>query len=129
MWAANVILVLAGLALLPRMERYWSEPSPLSFLARFIAWRRLLRNAVRVAKARTARAKRMARSFTNSFCSLRPIFPSIIDIYILRRFSYYFVLVLGAFILLFELYFLRTSRRHRAPPQSPSSSSWTISAS
>ena len=53
MWAANFILVLVGLALLPRMERYWSEPSPLTFLSRFIAWRRLVRRRRQLSKART----------------------------------------------------------------------------
>src|SRR6266404_5508360 len=104
MWAANIILVLTGLALLPRMERYWSEPSPLSFFARFLAWRRLLRQRRTRAKARTAPRKENGDAAPEAFLHTSSNFPSIIDIYILRRFFYYFVLVLGAFILLFETF-------------------------
>ncbi len=119
MWAANIILVLTGLALLPRMERYWSEPSPLSFFARFLAWRRLLRQRRSRAKARTAPRKENGEVVHEQFLLTSSNFPSIIDIYILRRFSYYFVLVLGAFILLFETFtffeLLDDIARHRIP--------------
>jgi len=102
MWAANFVLVLSGLALLPRMERYWSESSPFAFLARFVAFGRLLRRRRSLAKTRVplpaenGAAESMPRSSSN--------FPSIIDLYVLRRFLYFFFLILGAFILLFETF-------------------------
>jgi LPS export ABC transporter permease LptF/LPS export ABC transporter permease LptG len=119
MWAANVILVLAGLALLPRMERYWSEPSPLSFFARFVAWRRLVRQRRTRIKARHTPRKENGDAAHEPFTVTSSNFPSIIDIYMLRRFFYYFVLVLGAFILLFETFtffeLLDDIARHRIP--------------
>ncbi len=119
MWAADIILVLAGLALLPRMERYWSEPSPLSFFARFIAWRRLVHQRRTRAKARTAPRKENGDAAHDQFPLTSSNFPSIIDIYMLRRFFYYFLLVLGAFILLFETFtffeLLDDIARHRIP--------------
>jgi LPS export ABC transporter permease LptF/LPS export ABC transporter permease LptG len=118
MWAANLILVLVGLALLPRMERYWSEPSPLHFLERFIAFRRLLRrrrNQLRTRVLVRAENGDAAEPFPRSASN----YPTIIDLYILRRFLYYFFLILGAFILLFETFtffeLLDDIARHRIP--------------
>jgi LPS export ABC transporter permease LptF/LPS export ABC transporter permease LptG len=118
MWAANLILVLIGLALLPRMERYWSEASPLSFVARYIAWRRLLRRRRTLLKARAARLEN-GHSHSEAYAHNSSNFPSIIDMYLLRRFLYYFFLILGAFILLFETFtffeLLDDIARHRIP--------------
>jgi LPS export ABC transporter permease LptF/LPS export ABC transporter permease LptG len=118
MWAANLILVLIGLALLPRMERYWSEASPLSFVARYIAWRRLIRRRRTLLKARAARLEN-GHSHSEAYAHNSSNFPSIIDMYLLRRFLYYFFLILGAFILLFETFtffeLLDDIARHRIP--------------
>ncbi len=119
MWAANVILVLTGLALLPRMERYWSEPSPISFFARYVAFRRLLRRRRTLVKARQAARAETGEPVPEAFPRTSSNFPSIIDIYLLRRFLYYFFLILGAFILLFETFtffeLLDDIARHRIP--------------
>jgi LPS export ABC transporter permease LptF/LPS export ABC transporter permease LptG len=118
MWAANFILVLVGLALLPRMERYWSEPSPLTFLSRFIAWRRLVRRRRQLSKARTQPPEN-GEAAGEIFPRTASNFPTIIDLYVLRRFFYYFLLILGAFILLFETFtffeLLDDIARHRIP--------------
>jgi len=119
MWAANVILVLTGLALLPRMERYWSEPSPLSYFARLVAFRRLLRRRRTLVKARHAVRTEEADAAPDFYAHTSSNFPSIIDMYMLRRFLYYFFLILGAFILLFETFtffeLLDDIARHRIP--------------
>ncbi len=119
MWAANFILVLVGLALLPRMERYWSEPSPLTFLARFIAWRRLLRRRRQLSRARPQLPAENGEAAAEPFPRSSSNFPTIIDLYVLRRFSYYFLQILGAFILLFETFtffeLLDDIARHRIP--------------
>jgi LPS export ABC transporter permease LptF/LPS export ABC transporter permease LptG len=119
MWAANIILVLTGLALLPRMERYWNEPSPLTFLSRYFAFRRLLRRRRMLVKSRVP--ARVENGDTPSEVLPRSAFnfPTIIDLYILRRFLYYFFLILAAFILLFETFtffeLLDDIARHRIP--------------
>jgi LPS export ABC transporter permease LptF/LPS export ABC transporter permease LptG len=110
MWAANIILVVTGLALLPRMERYWSETSFLSFFSRFTALRRLARRkrTVAVAAARTRSSTSPRAENGDAAVSSSPAtsfdIPTIIDMYILRRFLYFFVLILGAFIVLFETF-------------------------
>src|SRR5215475_4520096 len=137
MWAANVILVLAGLALLPRMERYWSEATPLSFFARYFALRRLRQRRRELARARVPiRAENgiLARSENGpvrvengaaSSATAEPFpratsnYPTIIDLYLLRRFLYFFFLILLAFIALFETFtffeLLDDIARHRIP--------------
>jgi len=119
MWAANFILVLTGLALLPRMERYWSEPSPLAILERFLAWRRLVRRRRQLLKARTPLRAENGDTTPEHFPRSSSNFPTIIDLYVLRRFFYYFFVILGAFILLFETFtffeLLDDIARHRIP--------------
>ena len=119
MWAANIILVLSGLALLPRMERYWNEPSPLTFLSRYSAFRRLRRRRRSLVKARVPVRAENGDASSEVFPRSAFNFPTIIDLYILRRFLYYFFLILGAFILLFETFtffeLLDDIARHRIP--------------
>ena len=119
MWAANIILVLSGLALLPRMERYWNEPSPLTFLSRYSAFRRLQRRRRNLMKARVPVRAENGDASSEVFPRSAFNFPTIIDLYILRRFLYYFFLILGAFILLFETFtffeLLDDIARHRIP--------------
>jgi LPS export ABC transporter permease LptF/LPS export ABC transporter permease LptG len=119
MWAANIILVTIGLLLLPRMERYWSEPAPLSFLQRFLAFRRLLRRRRKLVKARSVARVENGDIAPEPFPRGTSNFPAIIDLYVLRRFLYYFLLILGAFILLFETFtffeLLDDIARHRIP--------------
>ena len=130
MWAANLILVLAGLALLPRMERYWSEATPLSFFARYFALRQLRRRRRKLAKSRvpaaTIRAENGAARTENGVAAAVETFPrtssnypTIIDLYLLRRFLYFFFLILAAFTALFETFtffeLLDDIARHRIP--------------
>jgi len=119
MWVANVVLALVGLALLPRMERYHSsESSRLIPGARFKKFLRLLRRRKTKVKAAVARAENGAARTDSALPSSSSI-PRIVDIYVLRRFFYYFALIMGAFILLFETFtffeLLDDIARHHVP--------------
>ena len=130
MWAANVILVLAGLALLPRMERYWSEAAPLSLFSRYFALRRLRQRRRELARSRVPAVhirveNGAARAENGTPVVVEPLppsssnYPTIIDLYLLRRFLYFFFLILAAFIALFETFtffeLLDDIARHRIP--------------
>ena len=101
MWAANGVLTLVALSLFPRMERYRGEAPVPGFLSRFVALRRLLRRRSVRAKARTATSRAQnGAAPTPSYSSL----PSIVDLYVLRRFFYYFFVIMIAFLFLFEIF-------------------------
>jgi LPS export ABC transporter permease LptF/LPS export ABC transporter permease LptG len=129
MWIANVVLALAGFALLPRMETYRTESRLRSLSIRLGVFWRFLRRRKIAARTRVApwrpsssvspvrlRSPRASREFAlPSYSSI----PTIVDIYLLRRFFYYFAVIMGAFILLFETFtffeLLDDIARHRIP--------------
>jgi LPS export ABC transporter permease LptF/LPS export ABC transporter permease LptG len=103
MWIANIVLALAGVALLPRMESYRSEAPRLLTWARLVAlWRLLRRRKIKV-RAAVVRAENGSARAEVTHPSSSSI-PSIVDIYVLRRFFYYFAVIMGVFILLFETF-------------------------
>jgi lipopolysaccharide export system permease protein len=113
-WAADIFIALVGLALFPRLERYRGEtpvPTPLS---RLVAFWRLRRRRKTRAKARSSRAAN-GESRPPSYSSL----PSIVDLYVLRRFFYFFAVIMIAFLFLFEIFtffeLAEDIRRHNAP--------------
>jgi LPS export ABC transporter permease LptF/LPS export ABC transporter permease LptG len=118
MWAANVVLVLTGIALLPRMESYRSETPRFLAGARLAAFRRLLRRRKTKVQAVMLRAENGPARAEAAFPFSSSI-PSIVDLYVLRRFLYYFAVIMGAFILLFETFtffeLLDDIARHHAP--------------
>jgi LPS export ABC transporter permease LptF/LPS export ABC transporter permease LptG len=112
-WAANVVIALTALALFPRMERYRSDiPTPAIFV-RFSAFRRLLRR-----RSSRARVRRGATRAGNGE-AVHPSLPSLVDIYVLRRFFYHFLLIMVAFLFLFEIFtffeLAEDIRRHNVP--------------
>jgi len=115
-WAANFVIALIALGLFPRMERYRGEVRPPEFLNRISAFWRLVRR-------RTARARpHLVSSRAANGESYRPTYsslPSILDLYVLRRFFYYFVVIMAAFIFLFEIFtffeLAEDIRRHNVP--------------
>ena len=134
MWIANVVLALFGFSLLPRMETYRGESGVRSFSGRIgVFWRLLRRRGVlprpKVAPAARASSATVGLAVANrvpngsvhregvlpGFSS----FPTIVDLYLLRRFFYYFAVIMGAFILLFETFtffeLLDDIARHRIP--------------
>jgi len=118
MWVANVILALVGLALLPRMERYHSSESSLIPGARLKKFWRLLRRRKTKVKAVVTRLENGAARADPALPSASSI-PRIVDIYVLRRFFYYFAIIMGVFILLFETFtffeLLDDIARHHVP--------------
>ncbi len=106
-WSANVLTAALGLLLLPQLERMpgnskWSEV--FASVARWPIWKGS------VGKAPTApennKAKNAASTRYNPFSRRkgRAGIPQLIDIYLLRSFLYYFILLTVGFVLLFEVF-------------------------
>jgi LPS export ABC transporter permease LptF/LPS export ABC transporter permease LptG len=115
-WAANVFMALAAFALFPRMDRYRSETRPPAFLSRYTAFKRLIRRRTIRAKARHAASRvENGESSHPSYSSL----PSIVDLYVLRRFLSNFLAIMVAFLFLFEIFtffeLAEDIRRHNVP--------------
>jgi lipopolysaccharide export system permease protein len=115
-WAANLVLTLIALALFPRMDRYRNEARMPKFVGRFSAWWRLIRRRKLRAKARNGSARTENGDVPHpSYSSL----PSIVDLYILRRFVSYFLMIMIAFLFLFEIFtffeLAEDIRRHNVP--------------
>ena len=131
MWAANAILAFTGLALLPRMERYRGEVKSSGIMERLAVFWRFLRRRKTKAISRAvglrpengyARAENGVARAENGVDStgLAPSrIHTIIDLYIIRRFLYHFAIVMGTFILLFQIFtffeLLDDIGRHRIP--------------
>jgi LPS export ABC transporter permease LptF/LPS export ABC transporter permease LptG len=141
-WMGNVVLALGGIALLPRMELYRSEMSTPSPIARLIViwrlWRRRRNLKPRPATARpslssrpetrpengarlenvTAREQYVAAQNVPAPASSTDL-PSIVDMYLLRHFFYYFAVIMATFMLLFEIFtffeLIDDIARHRIP--------------
>jgi LPS export ABC transporter permease LptF/LPS export ABC transporter permease LptG len=145
-WMSNIVLALAGIALLPRMELYRSEITAPSAIARLIAlwrlWRRrhnlksrpplpranvpvrgensLLRpeNVYTPLQNISAREEYVAAQNVPAPASSTDL-PSIVDMYVLRHFFYYFLVIMATFMLLFEIFtffeLIDDIARHRIP--------------
>jgi len=119
-WIANLALGVLGLVLLPRMEQLRSDQFWLANFSRWRSWVRLLRRR----KSARAREVSVARSQNDLRESDIPVqqsnsFPRLMDLYILRRFLSYFLLLVAVFIFLFETFtffeLLDDIARHRIP--------------
>jgi LPS export ABC transporter permease LptF/LPS export ABC transporter permease LptG len=115
-WAANFVIAFIALGLFPRMERYRGEVRPPAFLNRVsVFWRLVRRRTAHVRPRRTNSRAGNGESYRPSYSSL----PSILDLYMLRRFFYYFVVIMVAFIFLFEIFtffeLAEDIRRHNVP--------------
>ncbi len=110
-WAANVMLTILALFLLPRMEQFRGENRFLRRLDRLTVWARLFR--------RKARATNHSQAPRDVSTSSGTSFPQLIDLYLLRRFFFYYAVLLGTFIFLFETFtffeLLDNIARHRVP--------------
>ena len=106
-WGADILLACLGLVLLPRMEQFRGESRWLRPIGRLRTWMRLLRR--RKARARAAAAARASngngsRSSQEIVAPSNGSFPRLMDIYLLRRFLFYFVLLMAVFVFLFEAF-------------------------
>jgi len=115
-WAANIAIALIALFLFPRMERYRGDVRTPEFVTRLSAfWRLLRRRTVRVKPRQASTRVLNGESSRPSYSSL----PSILDLYILRRFFYFFFVIMLAFIFLFEIFtffeLAEDIRRHNVP--------------
>ncbi len=115
-WAANFAIALIAIALFPRMERYRGEVRTPEIVTRLSAfWRLLRRRTVRVRQRPSGTHAANGESSHPSYSSL----PSILDLYILRRFFYFFLVIMVAFIFLFEIFtffeLAEDIRRHNVP--------------
>lgn len=100
LWAANLLAGLAGLVMLPRMERI-GEWDPIARLVSFVtSWRREPEpgGGATPAGGRLQTARREPARIG------RVRFPLLIDLYLLRRFLFYFGVVLLGFIVLVETF-------------------------
>ena len=120
-WAADVIVFVLGLALLPRMEQFRGENRWLRPINYLKSRQRLLRRRRAQARAKAATANGVNGEPVSQEVLARSSgsFPQLIDIYVLRRFLYYFALLMGAFVFLFETFtffeLLDDIARHRVP--------------
>jgi LPS export ABC transporter permease LptF/LPS export ABC transporter permease LptG len=105
-WMANAILLILGLTLLPRMEQFRGESRWLRPFGYFKTWIRLWRRRKSQARARAAaaRANNGERAAAEIVEPTSGSFPRLMDLYILRRFFFYFALMMGIFIFLFEVF-------------------------
>lgn len=126
MWGANLLTGLLGLALLPHLEQTHEESRISRWLDALPTWRRRpptngasaggtaesapVRKVVPLKRAPSAAARRLRRAFG---------FPQLIDLYVLRSFFYYFLLLLAGFVVLFEAFtffeLLDDITRHHSP--------------
>jgi len=119
LWMANVLLVICGVALLPRMEQFHGEIRWFLWMGRLRAWLRLRRLRRSRARAAAARAANGVRPQSEPATQTSGSFPRLMDLYLLRRFFSYFLLLMAAFVFLFEAFtffeLLDDIARHRVP--------------
>jgi len=120
-WISNIVLAILGLSLLPRMEQFRGESPWLRPLGFFRSRMRLLRRRKAKARVRSAAAgpANGGRGLQEAGTRDGSSFPRLMDLYMLRRFLSYFVLLMGTFVFLFETFtffeLLDDIARHRVP--------------
>lgn len=105
-WLANAILAFLGLALLPRMEQFRGESRWLHRLGYLTRRFRLARRRRAQARARAAAALATngERPANESPVPSSGSFPRLLDLYIMQKFFFYFVVLSAVFVFLFEAF-------------------------
>jgi LPS export ABC transporter permease LptF/LPS export ABC transporter permease LptG len=132
-WFANALFAVVGLCLLPRMEQFRGENPWMARFGRFKAGVQITRRRKALARARAAARNSSAartlpeplppaddpqasRELTEPAASS---FPRLMDLYLLRRFFFFFTLLTVTFVFLFEAFtffeLLDDIARHRIP--------------
>jgi LPS export ABC transporter permease LptF/LPS export ABC transporter permease LptG len=118
-WIANVVLAALALALLPRMEQFRGESQWLRPFGYIKIWLRLRRRRRAQARARVAAARVTNGDRQEVIEPSGGSFPRLMDLYVLRRFAYYFVLLTAIFVFLYETFTLfelfDDISRHKVP--------------
>jgi LPS export ABC transporter permease LptF/LPS export ABC transporter permease LptG len=99
-WAANLLTGVIGLALLPRMEHMHEEDLFSRMMNAVATWRRTRRAAAVQANGNGAAGGQAPPVAPVRIGRVR--FPLLMDLYVLRNFVFYFLLVLAGFIFLVE---------------------------
>src|SRR5215467_10278384 len=104
-WIANLTLGLLSIILLPRMEQLRGDRTWRELFGRWRSWARLQRRrkAARAREASAARAQNGSRETENDYQQSNS-FPRLMDLYLLRRFFSYFLLLMATFVFLFETF-------------------------
>ena len=103
-WSANLITAGLGLFLLPRLERMPGSSRTNAFVDWIIGWRIWTRFSREETSARTAPNGVVNHVSIFSRRKRRGGIPQILDVYLLRSFVYYFLLLTIGFILLYEVF-------------------------
>ncbi len=107
-WIANLVLGAVGAALLPRMEQFRGEgrwfPKTGFVRTRLRLLRRKARARAAIIRVHNGAAAHDPDAVNESFFHFGGSIPRLLDIYILRRFSVSFVLIMSVFIFLFEIF-------------------------
>ena len=103
-WSANVITAALGLFLLPRLERMPDSSRSVAAWEWFAGWRvwKIFSREEQAAPAARNGSSAAGRIFSRK--KGRTGIPQLLDVYLLRSFVYYFVLLTVGFILLFEVF-------------------------
>jgi LPS export ABC transporter permease LptF/LPS export ABC transporter permease LptG len=104
LWIADALLVVVGLALLPRMEQFRGESQWPRTFGRLRPWVRLIRLRTKRVRAAASRAANGHRAHREDVAPASGSFPQLMDLYLLRRFFSYFALLMAVFIFLFEAF-------------------------
>lgn len=102
-WTANILMAVAGFALLPSVEHLGGDSWLDATITRIRDWWRERKvKAQHESLARTADFSAAAQSATRA--RFVGSFPQVIDYYLLRNFLLYFLLLIVGFVLLFEIF-------------------------
>jgi LPS export ABC transporter permease LptF/LPS export ABC transporter permease LptG len=126
MWIANASLTLLALLLLPQVEQIrgsLNDPHWYASLRKYLRLRRRRKAQARAARASNVRV--METRVGPGTARERPApdssgsFPRLMDLYVVRRFLWYFLLLIGMFVFLFEAFtffeLLDDISKHRIP--------------